>query len=56
MVNILFSIIKANPKEKLLVDNYLERGYYNGLFKKTYNSYIVGANDIKVNTLKDATL
>ena len=31
----------------------LKRRYYNSLFKKTYNSYIVGANNTKVNTLKD---
>lgn len=33
----------------------LERGCHNGLFRKTHNGYIVGANDTEVNTLKDAT-
>ena len=25
------------------------------MFRKTYNGYIIGANNIEVNTLKDAT-
>ena len=33
----------------------LKRGYYNSLFRKTYNGYIVGINNTEVNTLKDAT-
>ena len=49
-------MIKVNPKERLTVDSYLERGCYNSLFRKTYNSYIMGTNDIEVNTLKDAIL
>ena len=55
MVNILLGIIKADFKERLLADSYLERGYYNSLFKKTYNGYIIGTNNTEVNTLKDAT-
>jgi len=54
VVNILIGIIKVNFKERLLADSCLERGYYNGLFKKTCNNYIVDINNIKVNTLKDA--
>ena len=53
MVNILFSIIKVNPKERLIINSCLKREYNNSLFKKTYDNYIVGVNDIKVNTLKD---
>ena len=48
-------MIKADPKERLLVNGCLEKGCYNSLFKKTYNGYIVGANNTEVNTLKDAT-
>ena len=47
-------MIKVNPKERLMANSYLEKKCDNGLFKKTYDSYIVGVNDIKVNILKDA--
>ena len=56
MVNILLNMIKVDFKERLIADSCLERGYYNGLFKKTRDSYIIGVNDTEVNTLKDVTL
>jgi len=56
VVNILINIIKVNFKERLLADSCLKREYYNSLFKKTYNSYIIDTNNIEVNTLEDATV
>ena len=55
VVNILLGMIKADPEERLSADGCLERGCHNGLFRKTRNGHIVGANDTEVNTPEDAT-
>ena len=47
-------MIKVDFKERLMVNSCLKRGYNNGLFKKTYNSYIMGINNTEINTSKDA--
>ena len=55
VVNILLGMIKVNPEERLSADGCLERGCHNGLFRKTRDGHIVGANDTEVNTPEDTT-
>ena len=55
VVNILLGMIKVDPEERLSADGCLERGCHNGLFRKTRDGHIVGANDTEVNTPGDAT-
>lgn len=55
VVNILLDMIKVDPEERISADGCLERGCHNGLFRKTRDGHIVGANDTEVNTLGDAT-
>ena len=50
VMDIIFNMIKVNPKERFTADQCLLKGLQNGLFIKSQNGYIIGADDTEVNT------
>lgn len=54
VMDILFNMIKADPEERFTADQCLLKGLENGLFRKSQDGYIIGANDTEVDTPAEA--
>ncbi|KAL9117189.1 MAG: hypothetical protein Q9187_006276 [Circinaria calcarea] len=50
VMDLLFNMIKANPEERYTADQCLLKGLRSGLFRKSREGYIIGANDREVDT------